>query len=620
MKQIYNFIFIFCTSFLFACQQEEKLAGEETGYLRLSINEDVSTNSRADVPVNYDAEKIGVQILNAEGKVQESLEPWEIGTAKQIELPVGTYTLKASSAGWDGQAAGFDIPYYTGSKEVTITAGAELNETITCTLANVKVSTVLYPELLEKVSSVTVKVYDESETYSVLFSKTTQNAAYFPVVDALYADITIVSDKGTNTLEKQQLCNTEGTVNARDHYILNIRPQDSGSSQISVEVDPTTHEYSFTFGMSTKPTESVTLSAAPWDRLAYLQATDIVTGTGVSMEGIKFQYREKMATAAQAESEVEETWNDIVTTSEADNKYTAMLTGLTASTEYEYRLVNSENIVIGKEQTFITSVADAQTVLYNGNFDLWTTGSSDGSSTVYPGTAAEAGNTTCFWNTSNPGTSQGLAVIIGGAVNPTTGVTSPVQAEGDTVYAAKLQSTNKLNVFAAASLYTGNFLGTSGSTANMEFGKSFTSRPIALHGYYQYTPQTINHVDRMPAGVKIEENVTLDSCAIFIALAKKSFTFNNGNADEFIDYAGDENIIAYGALPSGAATTGEGYTEFTIPLQYKESQFGEKPTHIIIVCSASKFGDYMTGADNSLLYVDNFSLVYEGTPSVWKNK
>ena len=89
---------------------------------------------------------------------------------------------------------------------------------------------------------------------------------------------------------------------------------------------------------------------------------------------------------------------------------------------------------------------------------------------------------------------------------------------------------------------------------------------------------------------------------------------------EYIDYEGDDNIIAYGELPSGAATSGDGYTEFTIPLKYKESQFGEQPTHIIIVCSASKYGDYMTGGDNSLLYVDDFSLVYEGTPTIWENK
>ena len=177
-----------------------------------------------------------------------------------------------------------------------------------------------------------------------------------------------------------------------------------------------------------------------------------------------------------------------------------------------------------------------------------------------------------------------------------------------------MQSTNKLSVFAAASLYTGKFQGLSGMSANMEFGQPFTSRPIALHGYYQYTPQKINHIDRTPDGVTITEGTTMDECAIFIALAKKSFTFNNSKEEEYIDYEGDDNIIAYGTIEGDYVTTSgaaNGYTEFTIPLQYKESQFGEIPTHIIIVCSASKYGDYMTGADNSLLYLDDFSLIYE---------
>ena len=585
MKKIYSILLIASTLFFFACQQEEKLAGEETGYLRLSINEDVSTNARADVPANYDAEKIGVQILNAEGKVQESLEPWEIGTAKQVELPVGTYTLKASSAGWDGQAAGFEIPYYTGSEEVTITAGAKLNKTITCTLANVKVSTVLYPELLEKVSNVTVKVYDDSETYSVLFSKTTQDAAYFPVVDALYADITIVSDKGTNTLEKQQLCNAEGTINARDHYILNIKPQDSGNSQISVEVDPTTHEYTYTFSMSTKPTESVTLSAAPWDRLAYLQATDIVTGTGVSMEGIKFQYREKTTTAAQAESEEEKTWNDVVTTSE-EGKYTAMLTGLTASTEYEYRLVNGENTAIGKEQSFTTGAADAQTALVNGGFEDWflleaNLGFMGGaSSTWYPCSETYyTDNGGSFWDSSNPGTTQGMGSLSGG-LNPTQGNTDVVHTGSKS---AKLETQWAVMKLAAASLYTGKFydlVGTDG--AKIDFGQSFTSRPIFLKGWYQY----------------------------------KSEVIDNENQE-----VGKSGVIAYGELSAEQCVDTEGqWKDFTIPLQYKENQFGEQPTHLIIVCTSSKYGDYFTGAVGSTLYVDDFSLVYEGTPSVWKNK
>ena len=332
---------------------------------------------------------------------------------------------------------------------------------------------------------------------------------------------------------------------------------------------------------------------------------------------MKFQYRAAVETATLDEDD-ETGWTGLATTAE-ENKYTAMLTGLTAETTYEYRLVNGEGDIIAT-QSFTTDIADKQDTLYNGNFERWTTGSSDGSKTIYPGSANEAGNTTCFWNTSNPGTSQGLAAFV--AKNPTTSATSLVQNEKGGIYAAKLQSTSTVGVFAAASLYIGNFLDLdyAQKAATMEFGKPFTSRPIALHGYYQYTPQIINHVERTPEGVTVTNGETMDECSIFIALAKKSFTFNNKKEEEYIDYEGDDNIIAYGALPSGVATSGDSYTEFTIPLQYKESQFGEIPTHIIIVCSASKYGDYMTGADNSLLYVDNFSLVYDGTPAIWKNK
>lgn len=618
MKRIYTILLIASTLFFFACQQEENLAGGATGYLRLTVNEDMSTNSRADVPEGYKPEQIAVQIVNAEGETVEETEDWILWQNKSIELPVGTYTIKASSNGWDGQAAGFNIPYYTGSKEVTIAADKEVNETITCTLANVKVTVNFDKALLTKVCSVAATVDDDavsngaSPTYSLSFESTETRSAYFPV-SRLFANITVVNNEGVSNSMRKELTDAEGNpVKARDHFILNIKESGTGESGISVTVDPTTHEYSYTFNVSTKPTSGATMTAGAWDRLAYLQATNVVPGTGVSTEGMKFQYRKASETAVLAETD-EASWTDVVTTTE-ENKYTAMLSGLTAETAYEYRLVNGNGDVIST-QSFTTSAADAQTALYNGGFELW----SQNGQTVYPENESSAGNTTSFWNTSNPGTSQGLGAI-GGAVNPTTGITSPVVSG---TYAAKLQSTNKLSVFAAASLYTGKFQGLSGMSANMEFGQPFTSRPIALHGYYQYTPQKINHVDRTPDGVTITNGETMDECSIFIALAKKSFTFNNKKEEEYIDYEGDDNIIAYGALPSGAATNetaNNGYKEFTIPLQYKESQFGETPTHIIIVCSASKYGDYMTGADNSLLYLDDFSLIYEGTPAIWKNK
>lgn len=602
MKKISHVLLLLITLSFFACQKED-LESNSVGYLRLNIGENSSTNSRSEVPEDYKPKQIAVQIVDANSQVVKKTEDWTLWKDSLIALKPGIYTIKAASNGFDGQAADFDIPYYAGSETVTVENGKEIQKKVVCTLANVKVTVKFDSNFVSKFKSMAVQVGDTAGKYTPInFTTSETRSAYFPVTD-LFSKISVTNNNGvTNSLKKEFT-----DVKARDHYILNYKLAETGSSNITVTVDPTTHEYTYTFAVSPEATNKATLSAGTWDRLAYLKAESVSAESGVSLEGLKFQFRTKA-------SGEDGSWTDVSAT-EKEDTYTGFATGLTASTEYEYRLVNKDEVVIGTVQSFTTATTDAQTALYNGNFDLWT----KSGDTVYPGSAEEAGNTTSFWNTSNPGTSQGMGAI-GGAVNPTTGVQSPVHTMGEGAYAAKLQTTNKLSVLAAASLYTGSFLGLSGMSANMEFGKTFTSRPVALHGYYMYTPQVINRVSRVPEGVEIIKDETMDQCAIFIALAKKTFTFNNNKEEEYIDYEGDDNIIAYGELPSGAATSGDSYTEFTIPLKYKESQFGEQPTHIIIVCSASKYGDYMTGGDNSLLYVDDFSLVYDGTPTIWENK
>lgn len=602
MKKISYVVLLLITLSFFACQKED-LESTSVGYLRLNIGENSSTNSRSEVPEDYKPKQIAVQIVDANSQVVKKTEDWTLWKDSLIALKPGIYTIKAASNGFDGQAADFDIPYYAGSETVTVENGKEIQKKVVCTLANVKVTVKFDSNFVSKFKSMAVQVGDTAGKYTPInFTTSETRSAYFPVTD-LFSKISVTNNNGvTNSLKKEFT-----DVKARDHYILNYKLAETGSSNITVTVDPTTHEYTYTFAVSPEATNKATLSAGAWDRLAYLKAESVSAESGVSLEGLKFQFRTKA-------SGEDGSWTDVSAT-EKEDTYTGFATGLTASTEYEYRLVNKDEVVIGTVQSFTTATTVAQTALYNGNFDLWT----KSGDTVYPGSAEEAGNTTSFWNTSNPGTSQGMGAI-GGAVNPTTGVQSPVHTMGEGAYAAKLQTTNKLSVLAAASLYTGSFLGLSGMSANMEFGKPFTSRPVALHGYYMYTPQVINRVSRVPEGVEIIKDETMDQCAIFIALAKKTFTFNNNKEEEYIDYEGDDNIIAYGELPSGAATSGDSYTEFTIPLKYKESQFGEQPTHIIIVCSASKYGDYMTGGDNSLLYVDDFSLVYDGTPTIWENK
>ena len=579
---------------LSACQNEDELSNSNVGYLRLTMGVDMSVNTRADGEEVYDPKQIAVQIVSENDEIVEETSNWEEWSGKQITLPVGKYTVKASSAGFDGATSGFDKPYYAGNAEITIQKDTEVNQTVTCTLANVKVTVNFDQTFVDNFTSANVEVDDNADNAGIspltfTMGEATQSG-YFPVTD-LKAVVTAVNKNNVSNTQTDVIEN----VKARDHYILNYKVDDGkGDGSVSIEFDNTLKTYTYTFFIHTKPTTELSVTANAWAKLAYLTGSVVTSKDELTPENMKFQYRVKDADA----------WTDAVATLNGET-YEGKVLGLTPETTYEYRMVYGEEQFVTEVKEFTT---EAATVLYNGDFELW----SQSGQTIYPDAAEYAGNTSSFWNTSNPGTTQGLGAI-GGALNPTTSATSPVQ-HGQ--YAAQLKSAFKIIAFAAASLYTGNFAGLSGMSANMEFGKPFTGHPIALHGYYKYSPVVINHVDRMPEGVNIVEGETMDECSIFIALAKKSFTFNNNDESSYIDYEGDDNIIAYGELPSGAATSGDGYTEFTIPLKYKS--LTEEPTHIIIVCSASKYGDYMTGGEGSTLYVDNFSLVYDGEPAIWE--
>lgn len=169
--------------------------------------------------------------------------------------------------------------------------------------------------------------------------------------------------------------------------------------------------------------------------------------------------------------------------------------------------------------------------------------------------------------------------------------------------------------FAAASLYAGKFnslVGTNG--AKIDFGQPFTSRPTQLHGFFQYTAGVIDYKgDSTPADLGIVKDKTLDQCAVYIALTTKAYQVNNTDLSTFIDFNNDPGIVAYGELPaSDCVSTNGAWKEFAIDLKYHS--LTTKPTHIIVVCSSSKYGDYFTGSTNSVMYVDDLELIYGDSP------
>lgn len=603
MKQLYYFLSICFIVCLFSCQTDDSLLNN-IGYLDLRVSANNSTNTKV-ITEDYKPKQIAVQIINAQGKVVKETDDSETWV-DPIALETGTYTVKASSNGFDGQESGFDIPYYAGSKEITIKSNQEVQETIVCTLANVKVTVKFDAAFLEKFAGrdISVQVGDQTGTNKFTplnFSTAETRSAYFPVGN-LYATLSVSNpDK---PLEPYTLKQEFTEVKAKDHYILNYKLQETGETNITVTVDPTMHEYSYTFTVSTEATNNASLTAGAWDRLAYLKAENVTTASGVSLDGITFQYRVKTDT----QTKVDETpWTDVATTA-SESTYTAMLTGLTASTTYEYRLANGEGESIGSVKEFTTGGTDLKTTLQNGGFEDWY----KSGRVWYAATQTDVSNKTYMWDSSNPGSGSF-------GFNPTTGSTD-IKHGGN--YSAKLETQYAYIKLAAASLYYGRFnnlVGTSG--AKIDFGQPFTSKPIALKGYFQYAPVAIdNEGSNQPANTVSKGD--MDVCSIFIILSKGTYQVDNTNIKTLLTEEKVKNtdqFIAYGELPiSECVSTNGQWKEFNIPLKYKEEAFGDKPTHLIIVCTSSKYGDYFTGGKGSTLYLDDFELVYDGEPTIWK--
>lgn len=603
MKQLYYFLSICFIVCLFSCQTDDSLLNN-IGYLDLRVSANNSTNTKV-ITEDYKSKQIAVQIINAQGKVVKETDDSETWV-DPIALETGTYTVKASSNGFDGQESGFDIPYYAGSKEITIKSNQEVQETIVCTLANVKVTVKFDAAFLEKFAGrdISVQVGDQTGTNKFTplnFSTAETRSAYFPVGN-LYATLSVSNpDK---PLEPYTLKKEFTEVKAKDHYILNYKLQETGETNITVTVDPTMHEYSYTFTVSTEATNNASLTAGAWDRLAYLKAENVTTASGVSLDGITFQYRVKTDT----QTKVDETpWTDVATTA-SESTYTAMLTGLTASTTYEYRLANGEGESIGSVKEFTTGGTDLKTTLQNGGFEDWY----KSGRVWYAATQTDVSNKTYMWDSSNPGSGSF-------GFNPTTGSTD-IKHGGN--YSAKLETQYAYIKLAAASLYYGRFnnlVGTSG--AKIDFGQPFTSKPIALKGYFQYAPVAIdNEGSNQPANTVSKGD--MDVCSIFIILSKGTYQVDNTNIKTLLTEEKVKNtdqFIAYGELPiSECVSTNGQWKEFNIPLKYKEEAFGDKPTHLIIVCTSSKYGDYFTGGKGSTLYLDDFELVYDGEPTIWK--
>ena len=588
---------LFLAVLVVSCNQEIDI-NKGQGYLTLEVNSLMSTltpdGTRAAAPDDYAAKTLHVEIRDAAGVVIMSTDDFASDKAFQenIRLSVGTYTIVAHSANWDGNGSGFDTPYYYGSTTVEITAGTLVKALVTCTQANVKLTINYEPSFVRSFNSATATIISSIAGVDPLqfVMNETSASGYIPVGN-FDMRLDVVNKKDMSYTLNRSFTD----VQARDHYILNIKLAEEGqlgddiNNGIKVEVDESTNTYTFTLMLPEKSSISlVTGSVNAWSTFAWLSGSITSKSADFDSERLTFQWK-KQADADWNEMPSNELAND------GSDNITATLRGLTPNTAYEYRLcyVEDDNVIAGNPVAFTT---ESMISLYNGGFEYWWM---DGK-VAYP---TEKG--TSYWDTSNQG-----AASFGGS--NTTETTEVVHSGSK---AAKLESKYIVIKFAAASMYTGSFgqlVGTSG--AKLNWGVPFTARPTALKGYMQYAPVAINRVgSNLPAGAPGKGET--DQCGMYCALLTEALKVDNTNMSTFPDWEKDPRVIAYGALPiEQNVHSGGQWKEVNIPLVYRD--LTTKPTHLLVVFSASKYGDYFHGGEGSTLYVDDFSLEYGDDPKV----
>lgn len=596
MKKIYLFLFVILSTLsITSCQQDD--LNDNIGYLRIEVGTNAYVDTR--IAADYNPKQIALQILDSKGGIVESTDDWETLSGQQIRLAAGTYTVKASSNGFDGSESGFDIPYYAGSQQITVQTGKEVTANITCTLANVKVTVNYDLSFIDAFQAATATVKSAMEGVNELSFRMGDELkpAYFPVAD-LTATISVTNHSGQQFSQDTPITN----VKARKHYILNFKVAETGDiGGVSVSVDGTETVYTFTFNVSTEA--STKLGAEPanaWSNFAYLEGSILSSSEELDPASMHFEYKKADA----------EEWQTISANYNSGNqKFTAILTGLTPATQYTYRLAyeKSGEAYASDPVTFTTEEA---TTLPNGNMDDWY----KSGKTWYPVSESDYSTSGSFWDSSNPGTTTGAGSLVN--VNPTQGNSSIVHTSGGKSAELKSQYASAFGIgkFAAASLYSGKFnslVGTNG--AKIDFGQKFASRPTGLHGWFRYTSGKIDYRgDNTPAG--LGEKGTDDLCSIYIAIAKAPHQLDNTQTSTFFDFENDDNIIAYGELPDAeAVSTNNEWKEFNVELKYKDIT-PQTAYYLIIVCSSSKYGDYFTGSTGSIMYIDDLELLY-GVPS-----
>lgn len=689
------------------CSRRETPDADTYGLLGLSFSQDLGEVVVTRGDASGEPMIFAVSVLNEAGVIVRSTDDHREFETEPLRLRPGTYTVRATH-GTDADAA-FDAPFYSGETQVEVVADQTVRATVSCSLANVKVTALMDESITQNFSSYVLTV-ENGKGGCLIFDEaagTLDKAGYFHCTGTLEWMLNLTNASG----QSYEMTDVITDVRPRQHYRLLFRVDPDGNKtdggfSVSVSVDEETNdsEHQIDISLNKKPKPVLSGDGFNVNERLFVQSGSAAAGTvrvrseagtarwvlthtepvfeelglpgktdlsglapeeSAALREAGLDWTDLSARPVDAElrlgpflarlplgsyrldfkvvdgqcqyvvqtlvlevvpameistldvdawarfADVRAQWNTLEPPAgmavqyrrESDSEWTTVsegletdaetrvfrvrLTGLDDATDYRFRAVSAKDQA--NEISFRTEEA---LQMPNFGYDLW---NKPGKS-WYANADQSAAN--FWWDSGNEGTAIANR-------NATTPEPSFLAVPGEGKQAARLESISILGVFAGGNIYSGDFLGTVGmSGGRIAFGRPYASRPLALEGYYCYEPKAISHTKAPYEHLKGQ----MDQCHIFVILADWDQPFEVNNASgPFLDIVNDPHIIAYGELVSGESTGGE-YRKFRIDLTYRN---GRKPKYAVVSSVASRYADYFTGGEGSLMYVDEYQFLFE---------
>ncbi len=328
---------------------------------------------------------------------------------------------------------------------------------------------------------------------------------------------------------------------------------------------------------------------APWTHSAWLHAE------GLSGTKLGFRYR-----AAGTEEWTEVAQEELTA---QNGTFSAQVRGLLPETDYEAVAYSNDD-----ESEIEKFTTEAALPLPNAGFEEW----SKPGRIIYPYLSEDQ----AFWDSGNKGSISAGETICEGSPDVRPGSAGVASA----CLSSRFASLMGIGKFAAGNIFIGTYAETVGTNGKVNFGRPFATHPIALRGWVKYTQGQIDidmkQVTTMPPGQALT-NDDMDEGSIYIALGTWTPEEYGGTAESPVQVytktppivfnPNGKDVLGYGELIFKKST--DGWMQFSIEIDWRDTD--TRPTHMMIVCSGSRWGDYFVGSTQSRMWVDDFELIYD---------